>query len=186
MSRWPPPICQEGYPELEPWMVTLGQRLDKLQYIYDLLMLDALSDFRRYLTVLYHLQRAYEQRLSSYLTVGALETQSYTYTIPQEYVWVPHIEDIEYSSPRTITRYDYEAGELKFTETYATDRIITSGDRPAHKIIIGSFGVSFYNPSGSTVYCKSRYLGTLMRMSDYQWWQAATRELGEEYFKAVT
>ncbi len=151
----------------------------------ELSLLATLSDLRQYFTMLYQLGRAYELRLFSYLTVASGATETYSYTIPREWVYFPHVDDIEYSSPREITRRDYEADELKHTETYATDREVAYQMTPLTRTIEGSFAFSFYNPGASTIYVKSRFIATMLRGSDYRWWEQQMTDMATKYLGVI-
>ncbi len=153
--------------------------------IEELSLLATLSDLRQYFTMLYQLGRAYELRLFSYLTIASLGTEIFTYTIPREWVYFPHVDDIEYSSPREITRRDYEADELKHTETYATDREVAYQMTPLTRTIEGSFAFSFYNPGASTIYVKSRFIATMLRGSDFRWWKQEMTEMATKYLGVI-
>lgn len=153
--------------------------------VEELTLLATLTDLRQYFTMLYQLGRAYELRLFSYLTVISGATETYTYTIPREWVYFPHVDEIEYSSPREITRRDYEGDELKYTETYATDREVAYQMTPLTRTIQGSFAFTFYNPGASTIYVKSRFIATMLRSSDYRWWKERVTEMATKYLGAV-
>lgn len=146
------------------------------------LVLSAISlDMRSYLIMMYRLGRAYEARLFDYLEVGTGETDTYTYDVPSDYVYIPHIEEVHYGTQRVITRRDYEGGDLKNTEAYAVDMTLEWGMTPLSKIISGSFAVSFENTSLADTWVKGRFVGTLLRQSDFLWWRQVVRSLGDKY-----
>lgn len=153
--------------------------------VEELTLLATLTDLRQYFTMLYQLGRAYEVRLFSYLTVASLATETYTYTIPREWVYFPHVDEIEYSSPREITRRDYEGDDLKHTETYATDREVAYQMTPLTRTIEGNFAFTFYNPGLSTIYVKSRFIATMLRSSDYHWWKQKMTEMAAKYLGVI-
>lgn len=149
--------------------------------IADIIKSQIAFDIRSFLIMLYRLGRAREVRLFDYSAIGAGDTYPYTYTLPEGYIYIPHIEEINYGHQRVITRYDYEGGNLINTETNATDRTIEWTMTPLSRVVEGSFGVSLYNGSATDSWIKSRFLGSLMRQSDYTMWRQLVRELSEKY-----
>lgn len=149
--------------------------------IADIVVAAIALDIRSFLIMLYRLGRAREVRLFSYLDVDALGTGTYTYTIPTDYIFIPHVEEVNFGLQRVITRYDYEGGNLIHTETYATDRTVEWTMTPLSRVIEGSFGLSLYNGSATDTWIKSRFLGSLMRESDYTLWRRLVRDLSGKY-----
>lgn len=149
--------------------------------IGDIIRSQLAFDIRSYLIMLYRLGRAREVRLFSYLEVDAAGTATYTYTVPKEYIYIPHIEEVTLGLQREITRYDYEGGNLLFTETYATDRTVEWTMTPLSRVIEGSFAVSFNNEGATDTWIKSRFLGSLMRQSDFLTWRRLVRGLSGKY-----
>ena len=147
----------------------------------DAVLVDITLDMRRFLIMLYRLGRAYETRLFSYLEIGAGETSTYTYTVPAQYIFIPHIEEVDYGIQRVMIRRDYAGGDLKYTETYAIDMSVEWGMTPLSKIITGSFAVSYENTGLTDSWVKSRFIGTLLSETDYLWWRKAVRILGDRY-----
>lgn len=152
----------------------------------DLILLNVALDIRSFLIMLYRLGRAYEIRLFSYLEVDAAGTLTYTYTIPNEKIYIPHVEEVNLGLQRVITRYDYEGGNIINTETYATDRTVEWTMTPLSRVVSGSFGVSFYNGGTTDTWVKSRFLGTLMRESDYLLWKRLIRTISGKYVGVST
>lgn len=138
-------------------------------------------DIRSFLIMLYRLGRAYEVRLFSYLEVDAAGSLTYTYPIPNEYIYIPHIEEITLGLQRTLTRYDYQGGSIIHTETYSTDRTVEWTMTPLSRVIEGSFGVRFDNGGTTDTWIKSRFLGSLMRQSDYLMWRQMVRDISKKY-----
>lgn len=147
----------------------------------DLIINDISLDIRSFLIMLYRLGRASETRLFSYLEIDAAGTGTYTYTIPSQKVYVPHVEEVELGLQRVLTRYDYEKGSIIFTETYATDRTVDWTMTPLSRVVAGSFGVSFYNGGTTDTWVKTRFLGTLMRESDFLLWKRLVRAISGKY-----
>lgn len=147
----------------------------------DLILSQLSLDIRSFLILLYRLGRAREERIFNYLEVDAAGTKTYTYTVEAGYVYIPHVEEVNLGLQRVITRYDYEGGNLIHTETYAIDRTVEWTMTPLSKVIEGSFGVSFYNGGTTDTWVKSRFLGSLMRQSDYLWWRQKLREISRQY-----
>ena len=167
----PAPPGVPEYPEIPDPQVLLK----------DAVLVDIALDMRRFLIMFYRLGRAYETRLFSYLEIGAGETATYTYSVPNEYVFIPHIEEANFGIQRVITRRDYEGGDLKNTETYAVDMKLEWGMTPLSKIITGSFAISDENTGLADTWVKSRLIGTLLSESDYLWWRRTVRVLGDKY-----
>jgi len=138
-------------------------------------------DIRSYLILLYRLGRAREARLFSYLEVDGGGIGTYTYTMPNEYIYIPHVEEITVGIQRVLTRYDYEGGNLIHTETYATDRTVEWTMTPLSRVIEGSFAISFNNGGATDTWIKSRFLGSLMRQSDFLKWRQLVRMLSGKY-----
>lgn len=138
-------------------------------------------DIRSFLIMLYRLGRAREVRLFSFFAVDAGGTETYTYTIPTDYIYIPHIEEIDLGLQRVMTRSDYEGGNLLHTETYATDRTVEWTMTPLSRVVEGSFAVSFYNGGTTDSWVKSRFLGSIMRQSDYLMWRQLVRDLSDKY-----
>lgn len=138
-------------------------------------------DIRSFLIILYRLGRAREVRLFDYDLIDALGTAEFPYTIPSEYVYVPHIEEVNLGLQRVMTRYDYEGGNLINTETFATDRTVEWTMTPLSRIIEGSFEIKFYNDGATDTWIKYRFLGSLMLQSDYLLWQRLVREISRKY-----
>lgn len=149
----------------------------------DIIKSNIALDIRSFLIMLYRLGRAREVRLFSYVAVDAGGTETYTYAIPTDYIYIPHIEEVDLGLQRTLTRYDYEGGNLLHSETYATDRTIEWTMTPLSRVIEGSFAVSFYNGGTTDTWVKSRFLGSIMRQSDYLMWRQLIRDLSEKYLK---
>jgi hypothetical protein len=167
-----------GYPSIEiP---------DPRILLRDAVLVDITLDLRRFLIMLYRLGRAYEVRLFSYLEIGASETSTYTYNVPSDYIYIPHIEKVDYGIQRVITRRDYEGGDLKNTETYALDMAIEWGMTPLSKIVTGSFAVSYENTGPVDTWVKSRFIGTLLIGGDYLWWRKTVRTIGDKYIGLTT
>lgn len=152
----------------------------------DAVLVNIVLDMRRFLVMLYRLGRAYETRLFSYLEIGGGETSTYTYSVPADYIYIPHVEEVGYGIQRVITRRDYEGGDLKNTETYAIDMSVEWGMTPLSKIVSGSFAVSFENTGLVDTWVKSRFIGTLLSESDYLWWRRSVRSLGDKYIGLTT
>ena len=153
---------------------------DPRTLLRDFVLTSISLDMRSYLILMYRLGRSYETRLFSYLEIGAGETSTYTYDVPSDYVYIPHIEEVAYGTQRVMTRKDYEGGDLKNTETYGIDMSVEWGMTPLSKIVSGSFAVSFEN-TGADTWVKARFVGTLLRQSDYLWWRQVVRSLGDKY-----
>lgn len=151
--------------------------------IDDLIKTGISLDIRTFLIMLYRLGRAIEVRLFSYIEIDALGTERYTYTIPNDRVYIPHIEEINLGLQRVMTRYDYEGGNIINTERYATDRTVEWTMTPLARVITGSFGISFYNDGATDTWIKSRFLGTLMRESDFLLWRKLVRALSGKYLE---
>lgn len=154
---------------------------DPRTLLKDAILSSIALDMRFFLILLYRLGRAYETRLFSYLEIGDGETQSYTYNVPSDYVFIPHIEDVSYGLQRVFTRRDYEGGDLKNTDVAAIDMKLEWGMTPLSKIITGSFAASFENTGLTDSWVKSRFIGTLLGETDYLWWRQAVRSLGNKY-----
>ena len=136
--------------------------------------------------MLYRLGRAREVRLFEYDEIDALGSAEFPYTIPTEYVYVPHIEEVNLGLQRVMTRYDYEGGNLINTETFATDRTVEWTMTPLSRVIEGSFGIKFYNGGSTDTWIKYRFLGSLMLQSDYLLWQRLVREISRKYLAFTT
>lgn len=149
----------------------------------DIIRSNIAFDIRSFLIMLYRLGRAREVRLFHYVAVDAAGTETYTYTIPTDYIYIPHIEEVDLGLQRVLTRYDYEGGNLLHTETYATDRTVEWTMTPLSRVVEGSFAVSFYNGGATDTWVKSRFLGSIMRQSDYLMWRQLVRDLSEKYLK---
>lgn len=147
----------------------------------DSVLADISLDMRRFLILMYRLGRAYETRLFSYLEIGAAETSIYTYIVPNDYIYIPHIEEVYYGTQRVFTRRDYEGGDLKNTETFAVDISVEWGMTPLSKILTGSFAVGYENTSLTDSWVKSRFIGSLLTETDYLWWRRVVRSLGDKY-----
>lgn len=147
----------------------------------DLIRSNIALDIRSFLIMLYRLGRAREVRLFHYVGVDAAGTETYTYTIPTDYIYIPHIEEVDLGLQRVLTRYDYEGGNLLHTETYATDRTVEWTMTPLSRVVEGSFAVSFYNGGTTDTWVKSRFLGSIMRQSDYLMWRQLVRDLSDKY-----
>lgn len=170
-----------GAPEAEVPGAPTIEIPDPRVILKDIVLTDIVLDMRRFLIMMYRLGRAYETRLFSYLEVGAGELQTYTYTVPSEYIYIPHIEEVHYGLQRILTRRDYEGGDLKNTETYALDMTIEWGMTPLSKILSGSFATSYENTGLADTWAKSRFTGTLLNENDYLWWRKTVRSLGDKY-----
>ena len=169
------PLPEDGVPGVPPEIP------DPRVLLRDAVLVDISLDMRRFLIMFYRLGRAYETRLFSYLELGAGETSTYTYSVPAEYVFIPHIEQVTFGLQRVMTRRDYEGGDLKNTETYATDLSLEWAMTPLSKIITGSFAVGYENVGAVDSWVKSRFVGTLLSESDFLWWRQTVRQLGSRY-----
>lgn len=149
--------------------------------IADIIKAGLAFDIRSFLILLYRLGRAREVRIFEYDEIDALGDAESAYTIPNEYIYIPHIEEVNLGIQRVMTRYDYEGGNIIHTETYATDRTIEWTMTPLSRVIEGSFKISFHNDGSTDTWIKYRFLGSLMRQSDYLMWRQLVRELSKTY-----
>lgn len=172
----PPAVAVPRVPEFPPIEIP-----DPLVLLRDAVLVDIALDMRRFLIMLYRLGRAYEVRLFDYIELGAGETDSFLYSVPSDYVYIPHIEEVTYGIQRVIHRRDYEGGDLKYQEENAIDLTIQWGMTPLSKLITGSFEVSFENTGTTDTWVKARFIGTLLSESDYLWWRRTVRSLGDKY-----
>ena len=159
-----------------------GPPIEVSVLLKDLITTNMALDMRSFLIMLYRLGRAREVRIFDYSAIDGVGTASFTYTVPAEFVYVPHIEDIELGIQRVITRREYEGGNpVGDPELNATDRIVEWTMTPLARVFSGSFGISFENTGLTDTWIKSRFLGTLMRESDFLTWRQLVRDIGGKY-----